>query len=301
MKIFEKYGGIIQGIYNNTNNSNLVYIFDTAICAKGILDCYMLTKEKKYLDFGTKLLDWLRTESFSSNGKFFPYYNLLNNKFEEDTSLWYKQSGCLHVKNVIPFCMLYSITNDPKLLDTIKKICDSVFSYQNTDGSISIHEGSKIIHMHTMCYALEGLLYGYFTLNNQTYLKCCKTALDWVVQQINDDGSSNLWFNSKFKQSRTSYHIAQLERLMILVDKITPSNNYQKYINLMHEYLLSLQNSTSKLSTNGGFFEENFKSFLGWKINPNLNSWGSMFALQATYWFEHSEKINVNPHENILF
>ena len=47
--IHEKYGGIIQGIYDNNNQKKFVYSFDIGICSNGILDCYKLTKENKYI------------------------------------------------------------------------------------------------------------------------------------------------------------------------------------------------------------------------------------------------------------
>jgi len=301
MKIHEKYGGIIQGIHKEKSKQNLVYSFDTGVCAQGILDCYLLTKEEKYLDFAQILLKWIKDTAIESDGTIKPIYNLSTQKFEEDNSLWYKQKGCLHIKNVIPFCTLYTITDNSKLLETINKICNVYPKFQKHDGSFSIHKHSNIIHLHTLCYSLEGLLRAFLITKNKQFFEVYKKALDWSALQIQKDGSTHLWFNSSYKQAKTSYHIAQLIRLMILTDKIENSDKYFKYVKPLKSFLLTLQAKSNDLKINGGFYEENFKTLLGWKKNTRLNSWGSMFALQAIYWINNYEKITLSDTAFFLY
>jgi len=301
MKIHDKYEGIIQGIHTEESKQKLVYSFDTGICAQGILDCYLLTKEQKYLDFAQMLLKWLKNEAIESDGTIKPIYNLSAQKFEEDNSLWYKQKGCLHIKNVIPFCTLYTITNDSELLEIINKICNVYSEFRRDDGSLSIHKHSNVIHMHTLCYSLEGLLHAFLITKNEQFFEVCKKALDWSALQIQKDGSTNLWFNSSYKQAKTSYHIAQLIRLMILADKIKDSEKYLKYVKSLKSFLLTLQAKSDSPKINGGFYEENYKTLLGWKKNPRLNSWGSMFALQAIYWINNYKKITLSETVPFLY
>lgn len=293
MKIYDTYGGIIQGIYENEPKDKFVYTFDTGVCAKGILDCYFLTQEKKYLDFAKVLLNWLKDEAIESDGTISPIYNLSKQQFQEDRSLWYKQKGCLHIKNVIPFCTLYSITNDSDLLEIINKICNTFSKFQNDNGSISIHNNSDIVHMHTMCYSLEGLLHAFLTTKNKQFFDICKKALDWSILQLQKDGSTYLWFNSKYKQAKTSYHVAQLIRLMILVDKIENSTKYLKHVKSLQSFLFTLQAKNNNSKIHGGFYEENHKTIFGWKKNPRINSWGSIFALQSIYWLDNYENITM--------
>lgn len=301
MKIYDIHGGIIQGIFNDEPKEKLVYTFDTGICAKGILDCYLLTKEKKYLDFAKLLLNWIKDKAVESDGTIKPIYNFTKQEFVHDDSLWYKQKGCFHIKNVIPFCTLYSITNDSDLLEIINKISNTYSKFQNNDGSISIHENSNVIHMHTMCYSLEGLLHAFLTTKNEQFFDICKKALDWSVLQLQKDDSTNLWFNSKYKQAKTSYHVAQLIRLMILVNKIESSKKYLKYIKTLQLFLNTLQANNINSKINGGFYEEHYKTLFGWKKNLRLNSWGSMFALQAIYWSDNYEKITLSDSLQLLY
>ena len=57
-------------------------------------------------------------------------------------------------------------------------------------------------------------------------------------------------------------------------------------------FLLTFQAQSTNPHVNGGFFEEITKSIFGWKKNSKINSWGSMFSLQAINWFDNNEKFD---------
>ena len=77
---------------------------------------------------------------------------------------------------------------------------------------------------------------------------------------------------------------------MIILDKIQ-KNNYKKYESILSRFLISLQAESDQKSIQGGFFEGYTKSILGWKKISRINSWTSMFAIQALYWSENYEKL----------
>jgi len=289
--LFEKFGGIIQGLDDeNDSRKQFAYSFDTAICAKGLLDCYNLTQDEKYLRFSKNLVKWLEG-AISEHGTILPYMELKSKEFKESDEVWYKKWGCLHIKTSIIFAQLYKITNENNYLEYAQKICNTYTKFQNTDGSFSINENSKTINLHTMAYALEGLFYVYNITKNEKYLQCVEKGLNWCTNQIADDGSISLWFNSRYK-SKAVYPIAQIIRLMILYDKFHNKNKYLKNILKLRSFIVSLQANDNNKKVNGGFFEEFYKSMFGWKKREKLNSWGSLFAMQALYWFDNYEKIN---------
>ena len=117
----------------------LAYSFDTGICSKGLLDCFAITKEEKFLEYAKKLNQWILNETIENNGFVKPTKNLQTNEFEEDTNVWYKRSGCLHIKLTIPLLQQYMITKNESLLETATKIADSIPAYQNDDGSIFLN------------------------------------------------------------------------------------------------------------------------------------------------------------------
>jgi len=295
--LHEKFGGIIQGLDDeNDSRKQFVYSFDTAICAKGLLDYYNLTQDERYLRFSKNLLKWLEG-AISEHGTILPYMELKSKEFKESDEVWYKKWGCLHIKTSIPFAQLYKITNEKYYLEYAQKICNTYTKFQNTDGSFSLHENSKTINLHTMAYALEGLFYVYNITKNEEYLQSVEKGLDWCANKIADDGSISLWFNSKYK-SKAVYPIAQIIRLMILFDKFHDENKYLKNILKLRSFMVSLQANDNNVKINGGFYEEFYKSMFGWKKREKLNSWGSLFSMQALYWFDNYEKINFD--ESIL-
>ena len=295
--IYDKHGAIIQGIYNQ-QPKKLSYSFDTAICAKGLLDYYALSDNKKFFEFGKKLVDEIVNETIQPDGSVLPYRNLINNQFEEDKNIWYMQYGCLHIKSVIPILQLYSITQDNKLLEKANLLCDSVSKFQNSDGSISLHNKGGSINLHTLCYAIEGLLYAFFITKNHQYLQNSIAAINWVIEHIADDGSIELWFESKYR-SKAAYPIAQLIRIMILVEKIS-KNKYKSHYQKLVKYLINFQAKNNISNSNGGFYEENYKTMFGWKRRNRINSWTSMFALQAIFWHEN-EHISFDDSIKYLF
>jgi uncharacterized protein YyaL (SSP411 family) len=299
IKLYEKYGGIIQGISPQGIPQKSVYSFDTGICAKGLLDCFAITNEEKFLEYAKKLNQWIVDETIETNGLVKPLKNLESNQFVEDSNVWYKRSGCLHIKLVIPLLQLYKINNDDTLLVASKKILNTIVDYQNSDGSILLHKDSKVINLHTLSYTLEGLIFAYSITKDKNYLLCCKKAINWCDQQLQDDGSIDLWFNSKY-HSKSSYPIAQLIRLKILLGKIDGSN-LDETVEKLKIFLLSLQAKNDDQKIHGGFYEEFFKSILGWKKRLKVNSWASMFALQAVYWSENYTDIDFDKEIELLY
>ena len=299
IQLYEKHGGIIQGISRQGVPQKLAYSFDTGICSKGLLDCFAITKEEKFLEYAKKLNQWILNETIENNGFVKPTKNLQTNEFEEDTNVWYKRSGCLHIKLTIPLLQQYMITKNESLLETATKIADSISAYQIDDGSIFLHTDSKIINLHTMCYALEGLIHTYMITRNEDYISRCKKAITWCDQQVQDDGSIDLWFNSKH-HSKSSYPIAQLIRLKILVAKLDGSS-LDETVRRLESFLLSLQAQNDDTKINGGFYEEFNKSVFGWKKTLKVNSWASMFSLQALYWLENFSSIDLNDEYELLF
>ena len=291
INIFEKFNGIVMNIENNHPTQNLSFSFDSGICSTAMLKCYELTNNKKFLDFGSSLLNWINSGSIEDDGTILPFFNHDKKIFLESNEIWYKQKGCLNIKTCIPFFRYYKISNSLEHLELGKKICDSYSLFQRNDGSFSLHQNSSVTNLHTQCYALEGLLYGYFVTNDQKYLDACEKALDWCVNNIEHDGSIRLWFENKYK-SKASYPIAQLIRLMILFDSVENTSKYKTVIPKLMNFLLTFQAQSTNPHVNGGFFEEITKSIFGWKKNSKINSWVSMFSLQAMNWFDNNEKFD---------
>ena len=301
IKIFEKYGGIIQGINTDSSRGKLAYSFDTAVCANAFLDCYALSKNDRYLNFAKLLSKWIINDGLESDGTLKPYKNLDLDNFEESKDLWYKQKGCFHIKTSIPLIKLYKITNEEKYLKKSELICSTYDNYKKPDGSLTLHSNNDVIHLHSLCYALEGLLHCYSVTKNEQYLTNCLECLNWCQNKINDDGSIELWYKSGYEHAKTSYHVAQLIRIMILVDLAKNSNNYNDSINKLSSFLVTLQAKNDDMRVDGGFYEEYYKTLFGWKLRKRVNSWGSFFALQAEHWKNKKNSLSFENEIEFLF
>ena len=299
IKIFQKFDSIVQGISSDKNRQKFAYTFDAAICAKGLLDYYKINKSSELLDAAKSLLTWI-VPAINNDGTVLPYKNLELNNFEEDSDVWYRKKGNLHIKISIPFVQMYELTKDESFLNIAKKLCNTYTKYVQRDGSLSMHENTNEINLHTLSYALEGLLFSYASTSSKQYLECCINCLNWCSKQIKTDGSINLWFNSKHS-SKSIYPIAQIVRLMLLVDSINKTNYYSENIKKLTEFMYSLQAKSLDPKINGGFYEEFYKTIFGWKKRKKLNSWGSMFAIQALYWAENPEKIDFKKSIRSLY
>ena len=289
-KIFKKFDCIIQGISNEQKRQKFAYTFDAAICVKGLLDYYKISNSLEVLDTAKSILKWI-IPAINDDGTILPFKNIESNIFEESSDVWYKKKGNLHIKVSIPFTQMYEITKDESFLNVAKKLCNVYPKFLNKDGSLSLHENDHVINLHTQSYALEGLLFTYSVTIIEKYLECCRNCLDWCLKKIEDDGSINLWFNSKHS-SKSVYSIAQVIRLMILVDSIDKSKYYSDNVKKLIKFMNTLQATSVNSKINGGYYEEFYKSLFGWKKRKKLNSWGSMFAIQSLYWYENYEKIN---------
>ena len=263
--------------------------------------CDKLTKETKYLTFAQKLLDWISNEALQKNGLIQPVKDLESNKFFEEKKYWYKQSGCLHLKTAIPFFKMYQLTKNESDLLVGKKILDQFRLFQNDNGSLSLHENGSVIHIHSLCYALEGLIFGYYITKDQNYLKVCEGALKWCASKIEDDGSMHLWFNSSYPSAKTSYHVAQLIRLMVLFDRATENTIFHNDVNKLFIFMKELHVISGSQQSLGGFYEEFYKSIFGWKIRHRVNSWGTLFALQSIQLKENYEAISFEESIDYLF
>ena len=120
------------------------------------------------------------------------------------------------------------------------------------------------------------------------------------MNQILEDGSINLWHNSKYN-SKSAYPIAQLIRILILVDKIQSNMKFKSHTTRLYNFLISLQGTSNSQKINGGFYEEFYKSIFGWKKRLRINSWTSMFSLQAIYWYHEYDKIKFEDQIKFLY
>jgi len=295
IKIYDTYGGIVMGIDSDKRKTEQIFSFDSAMCAKGLLDFYDITKEQKYREYSKKILDWIVEECVNDAGTVKPVMMQETKKFFE-SAMWYGKTSCFGIK----LAMALLDYGDAKYREIATKICETYKKFQNENGSFALQLGSKAVNLHSHAYAMEGLLYAYSVIREERYLESVQKGLDWATSQIDEDGSIPLWFNFNYK-SKAAYPLAQLIRLLVLVNKITPNLKYIDAARKLTDFIVSLQSEEKDKRANGGFYEEFYKSIFGWKKRTRVNSWTYMFALQALNWMENYENLSFENSIKYLY
>jgi len=280
-----------EGQKNYSFDSEILYTFDTGMVLNGMVSLYRKTKNKKYLDCSLKLVDFLMNKVMKVDGSFYAYLDAKKISLVDTEDKWSTQSGSYHAKLVIGFVDLYETTKDEKFKEIAMKICDNAFTYQESDGRFVTFRDSKNTHMHPHCYSAEGLLYAGIKLNVTRYVESAKKAIIWALDnQLESGGVSPLYVkdNYKFIRNERTDTLAQVLRLGSLLIKY--NNLDGKYINNLEklkERLLSFQEKEGQQK--GGFkygFDENGKKL------DHLNSWCSMFAVQALILYQRINNKN---------
>ncbi len=126
-----------------------------------------------------------------------------------------------------------------------------------------VHEGSNITYLHSHCYALEGLI------GLQLHDDVVAAGALWLSEQQGEDGSLPDWFG-RSSMCRPADVCAQALRIWALVDR----ERFAPSMARARAHLESLQDACGGIRYH--------------QDSEDLNSWASMFALQALCWSRQS-------------
>lgn len=259
--------------HENSNNEKpeprFIYAFDNGMILTGLMNIYEETKEKKYLEGAKKIADEL-LKMQKENGEFYAFYNKNTKELIDSDEKWSTQSGSYHAKLAIGLLKAYEATKNDAYKEATEKICKAALKMQQQDGRFISCRKRGFTHIHPHLYSAEGFLYAGKELNNKEHIKVARKAAEWVLDNVRDDGGINCIYEGKwFKGEERSDTLAQTIRLAKLL-----GIKHQKEEKLKQR-LLSFINAERKQK--GGFFY----CIRNRKMVKHLNSWCSMFALQA--------------------
>lgn len=283
-KAKHKSGGILtRYFYKDANfigsfDDEQIFSFDCGIVLNGITALYNVTKEKKHLDFCKSLANFMIKKMQKKDGSFHAIYDAKNDLLIDNGDKWSTQSGSFHVKLSIGLINLYEITKDKTYLDSAKKICKYTLKHLKEDGRFITTNHNKNSLFHPHCYSAEGLYVAGNYLKNKKYLEASKKSTVYLFNnQLKNGGIPQMFKDNKFVNFERTDILAQALRLGILfsIDK----EKLEKLVNR----LIQFQNPKDK--QRGGFiygYDDSGKKY------EHLNSWCSMFALQALILYKQS-------------
>src|SRR5439155_799953 len=192
---------------------------------------------------------------------------------------------------------LYNQEESDKYLE-IAKLCGKwLSSIYDRYGGIVMGVGSEqrmldqIFSFDTSICA-KGFLDLYEISGDEQCKQYAKKMLDWLVSKcVEEDGTIKPVMNRKSQQfMETPMWYAQkgcfgIKLAIPFLQYEEP--RFKEAARHLTDFILTLQATEENPKMNGGFYEEFYKSVLGWKKQSRINSWTSMFALQAINWIEN--------------
>lgn len=280
-------GGLRARLYEDDASSDSMYSFtgenifsfDTAMALYGITGLFKLTGEKKYLDISLHIAKFLINKMQDKDGSLFPIYNPKKDNYPEPKDKWSNQRAGFHAKASLGLLNLFEITKDELYRDSAIKLCEYALSTQEPCGRFITDVINKTTHIHPHCYTIEGLLFAAKALNNSKLFEAAKKAIQWTFKYVSSSGINEIYEpNSSFNSFQRSDIIAQVLRLGLIF-----SINEKDKLEFLRSTLLTYQYTPKESQQEGGFLYN--------KGQFHLNSWCTMFSLQALALYENKNLI----------
>ena len=279
-------GGIVRSkdYYDKTDETDsfengLAYVFDNGMVLYGLINLYNQTGEKIYLDAAKGIADFLLGMQ-NPDSLYQATYDIYKKKSLDEKGKWSLQPGSYHAKLALGLLEIGSILDDPKYRKSIERFCEQATKFQNQDDRFLTSGKSTNLHPH--CYSAEGFFFIGMKLKENRFIDIATNAVKWALEnQLENGGIPSFYENNEFDTNERMDVLAQVLRLgVLLIQYGKLDEGYKERLDKIKKRLLEFQN-TSQVHK-GGFFY-GFEN--GRKIN-HINSWCSMFALQALQFYD---------------
>lgn len=245
----------------SVSREDIEYVFDTGICLSGMLS---LSKVGLLKENHKKSIEAMAQFIKNSLSKKIPSFK--DGKPFIDNSRWSLSYGSLLIKTAISLVEYGKYSNDPEYLSFAENLVNELIDKTFKGNHFSINEFQDWVYSHPHCYATEGLCF--LSVNGYSkYSSIIEKSAQWLSSVQNKDGSIDSWhYRDDVIKEKQGDATAQAVRIWLFKDKA----KYKKNINKAMTFLKTLQ------SQEGGLYYNN--------NSKDVNSWVSMFALQALYW-----------------
>ena len=196
-------------------------IFNTGQVMLGFLRAYNETMNEKYLDASEKPARFL-VMTQEEEGNWLKWNSVYANTISTTYNSRVGWALILHGK----------YTKNNIYIDAGEKSVKYAISQQNGNGwfrSNCLNDPRNPL-LHTICYAIEGLLGAYYELNKSEYLKCAILPADHLLDRIQDDGNISGRFDANWNgmvKWNCLSGSAQLACILLSLFSITRETKYQ--------------------------------------------------------------------------
>jgi len=273
------------------------YTFDNAMIIAGLVHLFEATGESFWLDHVIALTERMIKYMQNKEGFFHAYFDMSSGKILKSKEKWSQQPGVHHAKLAIPFLLLFKITGNILYKDSALKVCEWILNRQESNGRFvtNISDGSTTLHPH--CYALEGLFFANDQERNSRFESAIIKGLRWLIKsQLQTGGLPSEFKDKIFFRTERADALAQTIRLLCLaINRGIVDEELTLPLLYMIRRLVSFQQKEGPSPEKGGF---RFFSDEQGNMLPHLNTWVTLFSLQALQFFIHLSQDNssINMH-----
>lgn len=260
-------------------DSEIIYTFDCGMVLYGMVNLYKVSKKEKYLDFSKKLADFLLRDTLRGDGLFYASYNPSTGEKEDSDAKWSSQSGSYHAKLALGLIDLFEVTDNAAYRDAALRLSEGALKFQDKSGRFVTSRKDNSTHLHPHSYSAEGLLYAGLFFNRKDFIRSAADAVKWALDGQMPGGEIPKFFDGgKFVPYARTDIMAQTLRLATVVSGLgLLGGDYNVRTARLREKLLEFQYSGSDRQKGGFYYGFTLKG----EKPAHLNSWCSMFALQA--------------------
>jgi hypothetical protein len=221
-----------------------IYSFDHIIITNGLLDCYFLTSDQKYLQSAEKAVNFLITHQ-KENGQI-------------PTRIGMKTPSDYHfhlTKGTIPLLKMYQAVADSKYLKSAEKLATYLITKnQQKNGCITVNVANQTLNRyHFFCYAVEGLI-AFQSFDSQFHENVEEAAL-YLLNSQREDGA--IWYsfapNGNPITDKVDYSAtAQAARIFRFIYTINHDSRFMQGALQAINFLIGKQHLTPYKLMNGG-------------------------------------------------
>ncbi len=274
-KAMHPCGGFKARLYQDNINidplysfySENIFSFDTAMALYGLVNLYKQTEQENLLRICQKCADFLINRMQNPDGSFNSIYSAKTSANINPMDKWSNQPGSFHAKIALGMADLFEITNKIKYKEAAIKICEFALTKQDESGRFITDDITQTTHLHPHSYTIEGLIYAGATFKIQKFITQAEKAVKWMFKYVDKAGLNDIYDpkSAKFGLFQRSDILAQALRIGLIFN--------QDKASLLKTRLENYQYLKENSQQSGGFVYN--------LQGRHLNSWCSMFALQA--------------------
>ncbi|HTZ11650.1 MAG TPA: hypothetical protein VMD04_04675 [Candidatus Margulisiibacteriota bacterium] len=246
-----------------------IFSFDTGMVLYALINLYKVTGENLYLEKSKAIAAFLLDTMLQRDGSMAAIFNSGSKKGIESYDKWSNQPGAFHAKVSLGLVDLFEVTRDGRHKEAALELCDFAIGLQEaSSGRFITNKSDNTTHLHPHSYAIEGLWYAGVNFGVSRFIDSARRATKWMLHQASGSGLNELYNPSsgKFNDFQRSDILAQALRLALLFG-IKDRQEELKVALLQYQY-----RQEETVQEGGLFFS---------KDSRHLNSWCTMFALQA--------------------